>query len=214
MVKADAAPQTSAADALLASRLAAQPVSSSDIGRFDQLMSAGTRANLAGNFGAAESAFRAALVLQQKLLGKDDPNTATTLMSLALQLSNEGRFAEADALFADAERLVPAATENTARARLLHYRGLDAVDQGQLDSALALLTQADGLYAAELPQSVLTATPPPLASRHIVFNRTQIGVDALAPADDLLTDPRQQSALLGLIEVRRTAPWCCACLAG
>ncbi len=82
--------------------------SSGDIGQFDGLMSAGTRANLADNPGAAETAFRAALALQQKALGKDNPNTATAMMSLALQLSNEGRYAEADAMFADAGKLVPA----------------------------------------------------------------------------------------------------------
>ena len=70
--------------------------------------------------------------LQQKALGKDNPNTATALMSLALQLSNEGRYAEADALFADAGKLVPRSADATATARLLHYRGLDALNQGKL----------------------------------------------------------------------------------
>ena len=82
----------SGADALLASRLAAKAFSSGDVGQFDTLMAVGTRANLADNPGAAESAFRAALALQQKALGKDNPNTSTALMSLALQLSNEGRY--------------------------------------------------------------------------------------------------------------------------
>ncbi len=100
--RADAVAPTSGADALLASRLAAKAFSSGDIGQFDGLMAAGTRANLADNPGAAETAFRAALALQQKALGKDNPNTATALMSLALELSNEGRYAEADAMFADA----------------------------------------------------------------------------------------------------------------
>ena len=66
---------TSGADALLASRLAAKAFSSGDIGQFDALMAAGTRANLADNPGAAESAFRAALALQQKALGSGNPNT-------------------------------------------------------------------------------------------------------------------------------------------
>ena len=132
--RADAAAPTSGADALLASRLAAQAFSSGDIGQFDELMSAGTRANLADNPGAAEAAFRAALALQQKALGKDNPNTATALMTLALQLSDEGRYAEADALFAEAGRLAPTSADATAQARLLHYRGLDAMNQGQLDT--------------------------------------------------------------------------------
>ena len=143
VTRADAVAPTSGADALLASRLAAKAFSSGDIGQFDTLMAAGTRANLADNPGAAESAFRAALALQQKALGKDNPNTSTALMSLALQLSDEGRYAEADALFVDAGKLVPGSADTTAQARLLHYRGLDAMNQGQLERALTLLTQAD-----------------------------------------------------------------------
>ncbi len=134
--RADAVAPTSGADALLASRLAAKAFSSGDIGQFDALMAAGTRANLADNPAAAESAFRAALALQQKALGSDNPNTATALMSLALQLSNEGRYAEADALFADAVRLAPKSADPAAQARLFHYRGLDAMNQGQLASGI------------------------------------------------------------------------------
>ena len=89
-------------------RLAAKAFSSGDVGQYDTLMAVGTRANLADNPGSAEAAFRAALALQQKALGKDNPNTATALMSLALQLSNEGRYAEADSLFADAAGWRPA----------------------------------------------------------------------------------------------------------
>lgn len=202
VMKPDAAPVNSAADALLAQRLAAQSYSSGDVGQFEELVVAGTRANLADNTGAAEAAFRAALALQQKLLGKDNPNTATTVMSLALALSNEGRFAEADALFAQAARLVPGSADATAPARLLHYRGLDAMNQGKLDLALQLLTQADALYAAEVPQDALRAKLPAAALSHFVFNSAQI-TGSLAPSQGLLADPQAQSALLGLIEVRR-----------
>ena len=202
VMRPDAAPVSSAADALLASRLAAQAFSSGDVGQYDELMTAGTRANLADNTGAAETAFRAALALQQKLLGKNNPNTATTMMSLALQLSNEGRFAEADALFDQAGKLVPQSAEAIAPARLLHYRGLDAMNQGKLELALTQLTQADALYAAEVPDEALHAKPPPPAASHFVFNRAMV-TSSLAPDEGLLTDPRAQSALLGLIEVRR-----------
>jgi CHAT domain-containing protein/tetratricopeptide (TPR) repeat protein len=202
VMKPDAAPVSSEADALLASRLAAQAFSSGDVGQFDELMTAGTRANLADNTGAAETAFRAALALQQKLLGKNNPNTATTMMSLALQLSNEGRFAEADALFDQAGKLAPSSAEAIAPARLLHYRGLDAMNQGKLDQALTLLTQADALYALEVPDDALKAKAPPAGGGHFAFNHTLV-TSSLAPDQGLLTDPRAQSALLGLIEVRR-----------
>ncbi|HUN40416.1 MAG TPA: CHAT domain-containing tetratricopeptide repeat protein [Acetobacteraceae bacterium] len=202
VMKPDSAPVSSAADALLARRLAAQAFTSGDVGQFEELMVAGTRANLADNTGAAEAAFRAALALQQKLLGKDNPETATTIMSLALQLSNEGRFAEADALFARAAQLASKSADPTAVARWYHYRGLDAMNQGKLDEALKLLTEADSLYAASVPQSALHARPRPAYANSFVFNRLQI-TGSLAPDQALFTDPRAQSALLGLIEVRR-----------
>jgi CHAT domain-containing protein/tetratricopeptide (TPR) repeat protein len=203
VVRADVAPPTSAADALLARRLAAKAFSSGDIGQYDALMAAGTRANLADNPGAAETAFRAALALQQKALGNDNPNTATALMSLALQLSNEGRYAEAEALFANAEKLAHAAADATVPARLLHYRGLDALNQGQLQQALTLLTQADAVYAAEVPADALAASVRPPTPANNFTRVGQVGLAQLMPSEDLLTDPRAQSALLGLIEVRR-----------
>ncbi len=201
VISANSAPVSSAADALLASRLAAQAFSSDDVGQYDALMSAGTRANLADNPGAAEAAFRAALAIQQKALGKDNPNTATPLMSLALELSNEGRFSEAAALFSDAERLVAKSADPTAQARLLHYRGLDDMNQGRLEDSLKRLTAADALYAGDVPESALKARPIPAAMNR--FARTSVGMSELLPNQELLTDPRAQNALLGLIEVRR-----------
>ena len=78
------------ADALLATRLAAQATKSGDIGEYEHLIAAGTRANLASSPVAAERAFRAALTLQQKALGANNPNTADPMMLVALQLSNQG----------------------------------------------------------------------------------------------------------------------------
>ncbi len=203
VVRADTVAPSSDADALLARRLAAKAFSSGDVGQFDTLMAAGTRANLADNPGAAESAFRAALSLQQKALGKDNANTSTPLMSLALQLSDEGRYAEADALFADAARLAPGSADPTARARLLHYRGLDAMNQGQLEQALTLLGQADAAYSAQVPADALQAHPHPGGVANAFVRTGQIRLADLMPSQDLLTDPRAQAALLGLVEVRR-----------
>ena len=203
IMRADAAPPDSGADALLASRLAARAFGSGDIGQFYQLMAAGTRANLEDNPGAAESAFRAALALQQKALGKDNPNTATTRMSLALQLSDEGRYAEADVLFSDAAKLAPATADVTAAAKLLHYRGLDALNQGQIEPALALLTQADAAYAAEVPAELLNAHAHPVGPTNQFTRAGQAHIAELLPNRELLTDPQAQSALLGLIEARR-----------
>ena len=94
----EAASRLPGADALLATRLAAQATKSGDIGEYEHLMAAGTRANLASSPVAAERAFRAALALQQKALGANNPNTADPMMLVALQLSNQGQFAQAAAV--------------------------------------------------------------------------------------------------------------------
>ncbi len=198
VISADAVPPGSAADSLLASRLAARAFGSGDIGQFYQLMTAGTRANLADDPGAAEIAFRAALAVQQKALGKDSPDTAVTRMSLALQLSNEGRYAEAASQFGEAARLAPASADPTAKARLLHYRGLDELNQGHLEQALNLLTQAESAYATSVPVGALAARP-----RNQTLSGAQARLADMLPNQTILADPRAQTALLGLIETRR-----------
>ena len=67
--RADAVAATSGADALLASRLAAKAFSSGDIGQFDALMAAGTRANLADNPARRRAPSAPRSRLQQKALG-------------------------------------------------------------------------------------------------------------------------------------------------
>lgn len=198
LLKAGTVPPNSEADVLLARRLAAQAFSSGDVGAFDELMTAGMRANLAENPSAAEAAFRAALALQEKALGKDNPNTVLPLMALALQLSNEGRYADAEILLARAATLAPKAADTTAPARLLHYRGLDLQNQHRDAEALKLLVQADAAYAALVPSAALHARPAP----QVTVRRGNRSLSDLLPNRNLL-DPQARVALSGLLEVRR-----------
>jgi CHAT domain-containing protein len=199
-VSAGSAAPTSGADSLLASRLASQAFSSGNIGQYEQLMLLGTRANLSGNFISAEKAYRAALTLQQKALGHDNPNTVSALMLLALNLSDEGSFAEADSVFAQADRLAPRASDQAAPARLLHYRALHAVNQQHYAAALALLDQAEAAYAALLPDGALTTQH---AIVRPVLAGPGAGINDLPPGDELTIDPVHRDALIGVVEVRR-----------
>jgi CHAT domain-containing protein len=188
----------SAADALLASQLAARAFSAGDVGEYQRLMQLGARANLAENFTAAETAYRAALALQQKALGRDHPDTVTALMHLALQASDQGRIAEADALFKQADVLAPHASDKAALARLRHYQALNALNQGHNDQALTLLGEAETRYAALVPRESLQGialTPS--------VQLASAGALPELPNQRLAIDPTAQSALIGLIEVRR-----------
>ena len=193
--------QRSAMDALLARQLAAHAFSASDVGGYEKLMALGARNNLAENFAAAETAYRAALALQQKALGNANPDTVDAMMSLALQLSDQQRFAEADTLFRQAEPLAAKATDKAAPARLWHYEALNALNQGRNAQALTLLDRADVGYASLVPAGSLSGASSPAAG----FASNGTRAQAVAPVTDtqLMVDPTAQSSLMGLIEVRR-----------
>jgi CHAT domain-containing protein len=194
-LQAGASVASSAADALMAIRLAAEAYSSGDIGKYYALMMVGSRANQAERFAAAERAFRAALALQEKALGANNPNTATTLERLALQISNQGRYAEADSLFARAEPLAVKSDDPLASARLAHYQALNLLNENKTDAALVRLGKAETAYAARLPAAMLDAKPVPQVARGNFGGGLAEGA--------VISDPVINAALAGTIEVRR-----------
>ena len=158
VARADAVAPTSGADALLASRLAARAFSSGDVGQFDTLMAAGTRANLADNPARrkAPSAPRWRCSRRRSARTTRTPSTRADVAGAAAL--------ERRAATPRPTRCSPMPTswrrgsaDATAQARLLHYRGLDALNQGQLEQALALLTEADAPMPRWLPADALAA---------------------------------------------------------
>ncbi len=147
-------------DPAMAARLAANSFKAGDAQAYQTLMREATDANRQGNTSVSEKLYRNVIALQEKVLpkveGRDNPDLATAVMSLGLQLSNQGRFGEADGAFARAEALIgpdggdpaapPLGSDPTARARLFQYRAINAVNRGQPDDALALLDKAEAGY--------------------------------------------------------------------
>jgi CHAT domain-containing protein len=174
----------SAALEIAVRRLAADAFSANDVGRYEQLMQLGRELNQADNFAAAEDAYRAALALQERVLGRDDPNTVNAVVHLAVNLSNQGRQQEAEVLFRRAEGLTARAADPSAPARLAHYRGIAALNAGDPAAAVALLEAADAAYAAQVPQSLLQGGT----------------VDSSL---GFMSDPRAQTAIIGLADTRR-----------
>jgi CHAT domain-containing protein len=183
---------------------------------FEKLMAEGTRANLSGRPVEAEARFRDALSEQRKLHGNDSPLLALPMMSLALQLSAEGQFPQADAQFAEAERVMGAPKAGTSKdgaskdgaskdaalkARLLHYRAVHLLNQKKTAEAEPLLAAAQSAYTALIPPDDLTRVPAPRPVR----NRFDVNAKMAATSGFRLmdNDPAAQPALLGLIEVMR-----------
>jgi CHAT domain-containing protein len=170
---------------------------------FEKLMAEGTRANLAGRPSEAEARFRAALSEQRKLHGNDSPLLALPLMSLALQLSSEGQFPQADAQFAEAERVMRTSQDRAMKARLVHYRGIHMLNERKPQEAEQLLGAAQAGYTELVPADLLTREPVQRASRNR-FDVNAAGHMTVAQSlRTMNTDPGVQPALLGLIEVTR-----------
>ena len=180
---------------------AIRSLSANDIGLYQALMHDAADANRTGNWEQSAVLFRRAAELQEKAQGHDSPALVDAWIGLAVQLSNQGKFTEARAIFARAEALLPASAAPLARARLSHYLGLSRLSQNDAPEALRLLRSAELLYASALPDDL--AEPPPL---------TLAGSFAPTPATAMLTpvagmrpalNPATLEALLGVIETRR-----------
>ncbi len=102
------------------------------------------------DFAAAETALRSALDIDTQLFGPDSAPVGLALMELALQVSNQGRFDEADGLFRRAAPIIQASTSADARARLNSYLALDAANQRDFAKALAFARQATADRRAEV----------------------------------------------------------------
>ncbi len=194
---------TSVSDSQLADRLAAAAFTSGDIHEYGKLMTLGNRSNQAEDYPAAITAYRAALALQQKALGPENPNTVTPMLDLALNLSDQGDYSQADALLAQAAKLAPLAVDPTAVARLDHYRGLDQLNQGHDRRALRLLSAANRDYASLLPRSVLRPRPAATGSDDGFGLSAGSRGGSLLAAQSTLLSPIGQQALLGVIETLR-----------
>ena len=141
----DAPPTVTAAIQRLEAELKGRLYGAGDLDTYYQLMLAGQYHNSVRDFSAAESRFREALTVQQRVLGVDSPETADPLMHVALELSNQGRFQEADGLFRRVESLLEGRPERADQARFLSYRGYHLANQGRFEEALPLAREASAI---------------------------------------------------------------------
>jgi CHAT domain-containing protein len=110
--------------------------SASDLQAFRQLVRDGRTANSMFKYSVAEEQFRKALDLQGKFLSADDVSIADTLLDLALNVSNQGKPDEAQALLRRAEAIIQKSPFDADRARLSYYQGLEAANRGDIETGL------------------------------------------------------------------------------
>ena len=110
-----------------------------EIDAFEQLRRLGNNYNSAKDYRRAEDAWRRALEIQERLIGRDQASLGDTLAHLALNVSNQDRFDEADRLFRRAGPLIERSAHPDHRARLLVYRAFHAEQQGQYRRALDMV---------------------------------------------------------------------------
>lgn len=116
-----------------------------DIGKIERLRELANGYNSLREYARAEDAWRQVLDAQERAVGGQNPALGDSLAHLALNVGNQGRFEEADRLFARAEPLTRRSSDPDHYPRLLVYRGFLQELQGRLPQALELVAQSTKL---------------------------------------------------------------------
>ncbi|HIJ61336.1 MAG TPA: tetratricopeptide repeat protein, partial [Rhodospirillaceae bacterium] len=103
------------------------------------------RLNSFGRHAEAEAAYRRALAMDTRLTRSDDPEFADILINLALEVSDQGRFGEAKALFEHAASVVQKSPDPLIEPRFVAYLAIDAMNQGQFAAARTFARRATAL---------------------------------------------------------------------
>ncbi len=157
--------------------------------------------NRRGNYAAAEAAYRAVTSIQERLIGRESPALAVPLARQALQVSNQGRFAEAEQLFLRAERLaaLPNQIDPVARPMVAYLRALNLLNLGRPGEALQLLDGAERTFSAIVPRDMLVARARVgRTSRSAAEQMADAALDAAMMANQEVAD-----AFNGMTETRR-----------
>lgn len=165
---------------------------SGDLQNYFALMQQGQYFDTTLDFADAEKDYRDALAIHERILGPDNPDGADPMMSLALEISNQGRYREADALFQRAARLSEDASP-ALRARLVSYEAINDANRGKRSDALALARRATSLR--EGIKSAMAADGSSLPS---VGPGGPIGGTDSA----VLVDPLTEAAIVDIVQSR------------
>jgi CHAT domain-containing protein len=115
---------------------------SRELMEYYRLMSAGQFYNSIKDYTTSALRYQKALQLHEQVLGKGDQGLVDPLMHLALEVSNQGNFAQAENQFERARILAQQSPDRSDLARYLSYRALHAANRRKFKEALDLAQQA------------------------------------------------------------------------
>jgi len=184
---------------LIARRTVGRPFGSGDLQRFYDLMSAGDAYNTIDDPANAERAFRDALAIQQRILGRDNPGLAVTMMKLAAQISHQRATPEADRLLADAATLAARTNDPLVMAQLDYYRAVTTAYEGKPREAGRSAQVAEAAFSRVLPPGIGERARPDVSEQAL---RSR-GIDVAILTADGTRPPTEETAILGLAETLR-----------
>ncbi len=184
---------------LIANRSVGQPFGSGDLQRFYDLTSAGDAYNNVDDPANAERAFREALAIQQRILGRDNPGLAVTMMKLAAQIAHQRNAPEADRLLEIAASLSARSKDPLVTAQLDYYRAVTAAYQHRPEEALRRARTAETEFARLLPPGTTGRAGPDFTDQALRAR----GIDVPLLTAEAPLVPEQETAVLGLAETLR-----------
>ncbi len=167
---------------------------------FSKLMKLAEYENALGNHASAANRYTQAIELLDKLQSSDSGGKAEPTMNLALEQSNQERYAAADALFDVAQKLIENAVDPTLKARLVSYRAMHAANQHQSENAIALAQEALRLQGELMGELGIGQLDDVAATGFIGGGiKTKAGILSL-PSDRVVADQTMTLYLRAIVE--------------
>jgi len=188
----------SSASELIRSTIARNPYGADVPAQLARLEQLAAIANDLGDYASAERALRGVVQIQDETGSSDKSSRAGTLMALAVQVSNQERFAEADLLFRRAEVLLANEPDPLRHAQLDLSLAIHASNRGKFDEAAQHVARAEQQYDTLVPPSYQTTAG---GARRV----GRSGFDAIA--DRLFLTPSEQNAITALAASERLAAY-------
>lgn len=138
------------------------------LGEFQRLLTDGILNNSLGRYQNAEKSLRSALGLCVTQFGPQSANCGDAQLRLALEISNQERFEEADLEFQRTEKIVRKSDSASDLPKFLTYRAMDMANRKDFPAAMRLITEANQKRKALLKTAFKDArTAEPDAKRRL-----------------------------------------------